>query len=165
MPGIAEMPARLWRKLGRGGRAALAFLRRVAVPSAQSGARARARLDEALSHAILIDSRRRARTGGFPRPGKRVQCESPPGASEGSGRIRHFSCVAVTAELAESETNAGVISGIPYRARADLASGQYAFCKVSGQADLARKPLVPTPKSVRRRVKPARVTSGARDPS
>ena len=93
----------------------------------------RPRLRADLAAAILADARRRARAGEFPGMARRVVCEPRD--------PRRYTCTAVTAESRE------VFSGLPYRARVDRVSGRFAFCKVSGQAQLTRDPLVATPRA------------------
>jgi len=176
LPGVTQLPAWIWRRMGRGVRIALAVVLVVAaalaVPLAASireskrqgetaerreqraqraalirrlraeqrprpgrtapgASTARIRAD--LSAAVLADARRRADSGEFPSRARRVVCE-PRDPSR-------FTCTAVTAESRE------VYSGLPYRALVDRDGGRFAFCKVSGQAQLTKDPLVATPRA------------------
>lgn len=204
LPGVAQLPGWIWRKMGRGTRVGLGVVLLatmvLAVPlaagirqSKQQNAKAerreraenraqairklereqrprfgryqfsaadaaaageppetRARLVDELSDAILVDSLRRARSGEFEKAGERVECEALGGESdsEAPGRdlSRRFSCIAVTSEIERSANTVGVMTGHPYRAQVDFESGRYAFCKISGQADLTLNPLVTTPR-------------------
>jgi hypothetical protein len=113
---------------------------------------ARARVMDELPAAILTDARRRVRAGALEGPIRRVTCEPFPRSVDAVGadrdlsrRTGRYSCVAVRAEIEQSERTVGALIGHSYRARVDFESGRYAFCKVSGQAGPAREQLVTTP--------------------
>jgi hypothetical protein len=115
---------------------------------------ARARLMDELSATILDDARRRVRAGALEGPIRRVTCEPFPRSVDAVGADRdlsrregRYSCVAVRAEIEQSEQSVGALLGHTYRARVDFDSGRYAFCKVSGQAGPAREQLVTTPRA------------------
>jgi hypothetical protein len=121
-------------------------------PAQQLAARRRA-LDGAIG-AILLDARRRVRSGQLDGPIKRVECERFPrsvdalGAHEDlSQRGGRYSCVAVTAEFGRSRASIGGVIGHTYRLKIDFTTGRYAFCKVSGQAGPSREQLVTTPEA------------------
>jgi hypothetical protein len=102
-----------------------------------------------MSDAILADARTRARAGELKGPIVRVACArfpktvGPPPPE----RVRRFSCVAVTAEIARSEGGEAGAIGHPYRARLDFSTGRYAFCKISARLDPIKNPEVTTPEA------------------
>lgn len=115
---------------------------------------ARAALVDELPAAILADARDRVRRGQLDGPIRRVDCEPFPRTVDGVGadedlsrRSGRYSCVAVTAELAESDKVVEGIIGHTYRTEVDFRSGRYAFCKVSGQSGPSREQLVTTPRA------------------
>jgi hypothetical protein len=90
--------------------------------------------------AIAADGARRARTGEFARTPRRVECErnplsvgEPDPASVPSAGREGYACLAVTTEVASSETTNGGAIGYPYLARVDFPAGRFTFCKVSGR--------------------------------
>jgi hypothetical protein len=109
----------------------------------------RAAMTAGMSDAILADARTRARAGELKGPIVRVACArfpktvGPPPPE----RVRRFSCVAVTAEIARSEGGEAGAIGHPYRARLDFSTGRYAFCKISARLDPIKNPEVTTPEA------------------
>jgi hypothetical protein len=119
---------------------------------AQAQLASRAALMDELRAEILADARERVRRGGLDGPVRRVECEPFPRSLEGVGadedltrRRGRYSCLAVTAEIDQSETVVGAVLGHTYRTMVDFATGRYAFCKVSGQAGPSREQLATTP--------------------
>jgi hypothetical protein len=115
---------------------------------------ARAGLMDDLEASILADARRRVRAGELEGSVERVRCEPFPrsvdavGADEDlSRRSGRWSCVASVAELEGSEETLGVVIGHRYRAVTDFAGGDYAYCKLSGQAGPQREQLATVPEA------------------
>ena len=109
-------------------------------PAATSGVAARRRLVDTAGASVLADARRRAAAGRLRGPIRRVDCEPFPRTSTGIGaedgvsqRYGRYSCIAVTAEFAETEATSGGLLGHPYRMRVDFDTGRYAFCKIAGR--------------------------------
>ncbi|MGH2948893.1 MAG: hypothetical protein ACRDPC_22010 [Solirubrobacteraceae bacterium] len=115
---------------------------------------ARARMLDELSASILADARKRFRAGKLDGPILRAECAAFPRTVDGKGaesdlsrRRGGYYCVAVTAEFERSDASVGGELGHPFRARIDFKSGRYAYCKISGRADLPRDPAVTTPRA------------------
>jgi hypothetical protein len=108
---------------------------------------ARTRVVRDLSGAIVADARSRAERGELSGRIRRVACEAFPRtlgrAPEDDLSRRHgrYSCIAVTAEFER-----GAIGHL-YRARADFATGRYAFCKIAGRPGPEREQLVRIPRA------------------
>ena len=129
--------------------------RSVARPGASSQAQlgARAAAMDDLSAAIGADARARVRDGSLSGPIRRVDCEPFPRSVGGADPARRlttprgrYSCIAVTAEFAQTEGSVGGSLGHPYRALIDFERGTYAFCKVAGRTDPTHNREVTTPR-------------------
>ena len=118
---------------------------------------ARRRLVEAAGAAVVADARRREAEGELEGPIRGVDCEPFPrnvarvGADDSTEeRFGRYSCIAVTAEFAESEATSGGLLGHPYRVRIDFDTGRYAYCKIGGrpaEGQLKRDPGPTIPKA------------------
>lgn len=111
------------------------------LPSAASDAdrlRHRRRLLTALEAAIAADARERHRRGTLAAPARRADCvpyvrprvadppEPPPGAATG-----RYECLAVIADVGETERTEAGRAGYPFWARIDLRRGRAVWCKVN----------------------------------
>jgi len=129
--------------------------RSVARPGAAPQARLAARgaaMDD-LSAAIAADARGRVRDGSLSGQIRRVDCRPFPRSVGGADPARRlttprgrYSCIAVTAEFAQTEGSVGGFLGHPYRAMIDFERGNYAFCKVAGRTDPTHNREVTTPR-------------------
>jgi hypothetical protein len=109
----------------------------------------RAALLRTVERSILKDARARVRTKELKGPVRRVTCERTRKAANA------FSCTAVTNELkaADSDRDNPEVTGVtghPYRAVVDFATGDYAWCKrilVPGEGGVIDpRAIVPLPK-------------------
>jgi hypothetical protein len=118
---------------------------------------ARRALAADLAAAVERDAAARVRSGELERPVRRAECErfprgkggEDPAANLGSSTGR-YACLAVTAEVARSETTTGSDIGYPYRALVDFPAGEFTYCKVSGkpgEGSLTRQFPVRVPKA------------------
>jgi hypothetical protein len=86
-----------------------------------------------LEKAILADARARAAAGKLHGPpAKRVECKPLAGADPGAARVP-YDCIAVTSDLASSESSPGGVLGHPFRGVVDFSTGRLTWCKVSGR--------------------------------
>lgn len=99
-----------------------------------SKARGEAPVLASLQTAIVDDVARRVRTGALPTPVTRADCEPLGQVTRGGRPVAAYSCTAVTGDLPEGEgVSSGGVLGYPYRAVADLRTGRFTYCKVSGR--------------------------------
>jgi hypothetical protein len=142
---IAELRAEVRRVDGRGPAA-----RGLSGPAALAARRA---LVSDLSGAITADAARRAATGEFAKPARRIECSrfpagvgAPDPAEVLSRRSGRYACLAVTAEFAPGEASVGGALGYPYRALLHFGSGRFTFCKVSGRpGEMSITSTIPVP--------------------
>lgn len=159
MPGLAGLPGFLWRKLGRGGRIAVALLAAaglVAVITSipdlserRRGNAERERQEEARSRRERLQADRALVAPRRARGIRSVAALEAAIAADVGRRERRrplrvdcrrlqsgqpkLSCVAVTSEAGPSGGNRGVALGFPYRAVLNTRSGRAAFCRALGQ--------------------------------
>lgn len=82
---------------------------------------------------ILADARARSSRGRLQGPAaNRVECGPLTGADPGASRVA-YDCIAVTSDLPSREDLPGGVIGHPFRAVADLSTGRFTWCKVSGR--------------------------------
>jgi hypothetical protein len=116
---------------------------------------ARKQLAADLSAAVHADADARVQAGEFKHAVGRVECERFPRGARGedpatdlANPVGRYSCLAITADAPQLETNNASSIGYPYRARVDFPSGKYTFCKISGrpgEGSLTRKSPVRVP--------------------
>ena len=102
-----------------------------------------ARLEAALSAAILADSR--ARPGAT--RARRVSCTGEPGHS---GPTRRFACTAVTSDVANANDSGRGVIGYPYRAVVNGPAGRLTWCRVAGrpgEGSLLPRGATPVPRA------------------
>ena len=78
---------------------------------------------------IAADARRRVAAGELPTRVRRGDCEP----LDSTARSVRLSCLAVTSDIPPGAVTRGGRIGYPYRARVELRSGRYAFCKTGGR--------------------------------
>ena len=115
---------------------------------------ARRRQLTAVEARILADARARRLPGARPR---RVSCRIFPRGVRKREPHEHlrrrrgrYACIAITADIPPTATNAAALLGHPYRMLIDFRSGRYAFCKISGvpgEGALRRRRLVTVPRA------------------
>jgi DNA-binding SARP family transcriptional activator len=161
MPDLGGMPAWIWRRLPRAGKAAVVaapFVALALVLALGPGIRHanREREQAARERAARADAADLARVKALQRPhlGRgdlraaaaairadagtgvlRVDCEPHP---PGRGR---YECLAVTADVPATERTPAGANGLAYRVR--LASGRYAYCRLAPRAAKAQREPVP----------------------
>jgi len=87
----------------------------------------------ALHHEVLADARRRVEAGKLSGPpAKRVNCTQL--AKADGGTVVSYRCIAVTSELARTDSTPRGVLGHPFRAVVDFQSRSVTWCKVSGRA-------------------------------
>lgn len=97
-------------------------------------ARGSAPVLKGLQAAIVDDVARRVRIGELETSVQRTECEALGGTIRNGRPLDSYSCTAVTSDLPEGpDVSGGGVIGYPYRAVADLRSGRFTFCKVSGR--------------------------------
>ena len=116
---------------------------------------ARQALADDLRVAVHDDAVARVNSGELPHPIKRVECERYPRGARGedpatdlASPVGRYSCLAITADAPELETQNPSSIGYPYRARVDFPTGKFTFCKISGrpgEGSLVRKSPVQVP--------------------
>jgi hypothetical protein len=85
----------------------------------------------ALEREILSDARARARARTLTGPVLRVSCsEYPPSGTPQSGRLRAYSCLAVSRDIKSGGRTVGAF-GDPFWARIDTAGGRLAWCRIN----------------------------------
>jgi hypothetical protein len=106
----------------------------------QQAISARRALAAELAAAVETDARRRVQSGEFDNPVEDVTCRRYPRGARGedpatdlSSPTGRYACLAVTAELPDTEVNTPGSIGYPYRALVDFPSGRFTYCKVSGK--------------------------------
>jgi hypothetical protein len=111
-----------------------------------STATARPAMLDDLEDAIGADARRRGIDAlrvacePFPKTVGGLPPERNPDVTRGS-----YSCLAVTDEIAGTETSVAGALGEPYRAALDFETGRFALCKIAGRPDPIKDPEVTTP--------------------
>lgn len=97
-------------------------------------ARGSAPVLKGLQAAIVDDVARRVRIGELETSVQRTDCEALGGTIRNGRPLDSYSCTAVTSDLPEGpDVSGGGVIGYPYRAVADLRSGRFTYCKVSGR--------------------------------
>jgi hypothetical protein len=116
---------------------------------------ARHALADDLRKAVNKDADARVASGEFTHAVNRVECERYPRGARGedpatdlANPTGRYSCLAITADAPQLETQNPSSIGYPYRARVDFPTGKFTFCKISGrpgEGSLVRKTPVRVP--------------------
>ncbi len=128
----AELQAELRLREGRGeGARGLKGAEAIAVRQALAGD---------LNDAVHADALSRVQSGEFTQSIDRVECERFPRSARGEdpaldlgSAIGRYSCLAITADAPQVETNQASSLGYPYRALLHFNSGRFSYCKISGR--------------------------------
>jgi hypothetical protein len=152
----AERVARLRAELRPQTRRAPRFAVAPAATADDDVLRRRRALVRELERAVLDDARARVESGELRIPVRTARCErfprraaGPPPEDEPATRTGRYECLALTSRIVSGEDHAGGAIGYPFRARIDFATGDYAFCKISGRAGegaMRGRPLVAVPR-------------------